>query len=119
MVLIALLSIWRMRSADTPYSVAKSCSVAGSSSRSQRASMIRRLRSSSLASARESPVDRFFAVSGIVRGKTFYSRCNFAGPRGVMHCLYLDYPAAETRAWDGVVTRMSRSLRAASSSAAR
>jgi hypothetical protein len=63
--------------------------------------------------------DRFFAVSGIVRGKTFYSRCNFTGPRGVMHCLYLAYPAAETRAWDGVVTRMSRSLRGASSSAAR
>jgi hypothetical protein len=54
---------------------------------------------------------RFFAVSGIVRGKTFYSRCNFEGPRGVMHCLYLDYPAMETRAWDRLVTRMSRSLR--------
>ena len=63
--------------------------------------------------------DRFFAVSGIVRGKTFYSRCNFDGPRGAMHCLYLDYPAAETRAWDRVVTRMSRSLRAGSSSAER
>jgi hypothetical protein len=63
--------------------------------------------------------DRFFAVSGIVHGKTFYSRCNFDGPRGVMHCLYLDYPAAETRAWDRVVTRMSRSLRAGSSSASR
>jgi hypothetical protein len=56
---------------------------------------------------------RFFAVSGIVRGKTFYSRCNFERPRGPMHCIYLDYPAAETRAWDRVVTRMSRSLRAA------
>ena len=42
----ALLSIWRMRSADTPYSSARSCSVAASSSRSHRASMIRRLRSS-------------------------------------------------------------------------
>jgi hypothetical protein len=55
--------------------------------------------------------DRFFAVSGIVRGKTFYSRCNFEGRRGTMHCLYLDYPAAETRAWDRLVTRMSLSLR--------
>jgi hypothetical protein len=54
---------------------------------------------------------RFFAVSGIVRGKTFYSRCNFEGPRGAMHCLYMDYPARETRAWDRVVTRMSLSLR--------
>jgi len=54
---------------------------------------------------------RFFAVSGIVRGETFYSRCNFEGPRGAMHCLYMDYPARETRAWDRVVTRMSLSLR--------
>jgi len=56
--------------------------------------------------------DRFFAVSGIVRGKTFYSRCNFEGRRGAMHCLYLAYPAAETHAWDALVTRMSLSLRA-------
>jgi hypothetical protein len=56
--------------------------------------------------------DRFFAVSGIVRGKTFYSRCNFDGRRGAMHCLYLDYPAAQTHAWDALVTRMSLSLRA-------
>ena len=62
---------------------------------------------------------RFFAVSGIVRGKTFYSRCNFEGPRGVMHCLYMDYPARETRAWDRVVTRMSLSLRGGSRSAER
>ena len=56
--------------------------------------------------------DRFFAVSGIVRGKTFYSRCNFEGRRGAMHCLYLDYPARQTHAWDALVTRMSRTLRA-------
>jgi hypothetical protein len=62
---------------------------------------------------------RFFAVSGIVRGKTFYSRCNFEGPRGAMHCLYMDYPARETRAWDRVVTRMSLSLRGDGRSAAR
>jgi hypothetical protein len=63
--------------------------------------------------------DRFFAVSGIVRGKTFYSRCNFEGRRGVMHCLYMDYPARETRAWDAVVTRMSLSLRGGNRNAAR
>jgi hypothetical protein len=63
--------------------------------------------------------DRFFAVSGIVRGKTFYSRCNFEGRRGAMHCLYLAYPAAQTHAWDALVTRMSRSLRAESSRASR
>jgi len=60
---------------------------------------------------------RFFAVSGIVRGKTFYSRCNFESPRGAMHCIYLDYPADETHAWDRVVTRISRSLRATRSGA--
>jgi len=44
-VFSALLSIWRIRSAETPYSSASCCSVAASSSsRSQRASMIRRLR---------------------------------------------------------------------------
>jgi hypothetical protein len=63
--------------------------------------------------------DRFFAVSGIVRGKTFYGRCNFEGRRGAMHCLYLAYPAAQTHAWDALVTRMSLSLRAGSSRASR
>ena len=63
MVFIALLSIWRIRSAETPYSSARSCSVADeSSSRNQRASMIRRLRSSSLASAVCRPFVRFCAV---------------------------------------------------------
>jgi hypothetical protein len=61
-VFIALLSIWRMRSADTPYSSASSCSVdVESSSRSQRASMMRRLRSSSFASAVLRPAVRFRA----------------------------------------------------------
>jgi hypothetical protein len=63
--------------------------------------------------------DRFFAVSGIVRGKTFYSRCNYESPRGPMHCIYLAYPSAENHAWDSVVTRISRSLRTAGSSASR
>ena len=56
--------------------------------------------------------DRFFVVSGIERGQVFYSRCNY--PRrssGPMHCIYLLYPQAETRAWDAIVTRISRSLR--------
>jgi KUP system potassium uptake protein len=58
----ALLSIWRMRSAETPYSSARSCNVAASSSRSQRASMIERLRGSSAASARFNPDVRLAAV---------------------------------------------------------
>lgn len=27
-----------------------------------------------------------------------------------MHCVYLEYPNREERAWDGIVTRISRSL---------
>jgi hypothetical protein len=57
--------------------------------------------------------DRFFAVSGVHDGQVFYSRCNFrrgADPR--MHCIYLDYPERETRSWDAIVTRISRSLEA-------
>jgi hypothetical protein len=58
--------------------------------------------------------DRFFAISGITGERIFYSRCNFApAPAGNMHCIYLEYPAGEKRAWDRVVTRISRSLRAA------
>jgi hypothetical protein len=58
--------------------------------------------------------DRFFVVSGIQEGRVFYSRCNYPrGPSGPMQCIYLLYPQAETRAWDGIVTRISRSLRPA------
>jgi hypothetical protein len=56
--------------------------------------------------------DRFFVVSGIESGRVFYSRCNYPrGASGPMHCIYLLYPEAETRAWDAIVTRISRSLR--------
>jgi len=54
----------------------------------------------------------FFAVSSR-RGDTIvYLRCNFSGSAGgTLHCVDLRYPAREKRAWDGVVTRISRSLR--------
>jgi hypothetical protein len=55
--------------------------------------------------------DRFFAISGVHDGQVFYSRCNFAqraDPR--IHCVYLYYPERETRGWDAIVTRISRSL---------
>lgn len=56
--------------------------------------------------------DRFFVVSGIEGGRVFYSRCNYPrGSTGPMHCVYLLYPQSETRAWDGIVTHISRSLR--------
>jgi hypothetical protein len=56
--------------------------------------------------------DRFFALSGVNAGQTFYSRCNFpSGSSGAMHCIYIVYPRSEERAWDAIVTRISLSLR--------
>lgn len=51
---------------------------------------------------------RFFVVSSVRNGKIWYNRCN----RGqtAMHCVLINYPAAEKRRWDGVVTRISRTL---------
>lgn len=51
---------------------------------------------------------RFFAVSSIRNGKIWYNRCNRAGR--YMQCVLINYPAAEKRQWDGVVTRISNSL---------
>ncbi|MBH5398750.1 hypothetical protein HZZ13_13240 [Bradyrhizobium sp. CNPSo 4010] len=51
----------------------------------------------------------FFVVSSIKRDKIWYDRCNFS--RGYVHCVLINYPAAEKRRWDAVVTRISRSLR--------
>lgn len=51
---------------------------------------------------------RFFAVSSIRNGRTWYNRCNRAN--GYMNCVLINYPAVEERAWDAVVTRISLSL---------
>jgi hypothetical protein len=53
-------------------------------------------------------ISRFFAVSSIKDGRTWYNRCNRAG--GFMNCVLLNYPAAEDRQWDAIVTRISLSL---------
>jgi hypothetical protein len=54
----------------------------------------------------------FFAISSSRQGLIFYSRCNFsADAGGVLHCFDLVYPQREQRAWDAIVTRISRSLR--------
>lgn len=50
----------------------------------------------------------FFVVSSIKRDKIWYDRCNFS--RGYVHCVLINYPAAEKRQWDRIVTRISRSL---------
>lgn len=52
--------------------------------------------------------DRFFAVSGVRGDEVYYSRCNF---HGRMHCIFVSYPERELRDWDGIVTRISLSLR--------
>jgi hypothetical protein len=50
----------------------------------------------------------FFAVSSIRDGRTWYNRCNRVN--GFMNCVLINYPAAEERQWDAVVTRISLSL---------
>jgi hypothetical protein len=52
--------------------------------------------------------EQFFVMSSIREGRIFYSRCNFL--LGI-HCIYLEYPQAEKRAFDAIVTRVSTSLR--------
>jgi hypothetical protein len=51
---------------------------------------------------------RFFVVSSFRKGKIWYDRCNFAGR--YINCVLINYPAAEKRQWDGVVTRISNTL---------
>ena len=51
---------------------------------------------------------KFFAVSGVLDGYTWYNRCNRAN--GFMNCVLINYPAAEERQWDAIVTRISLSL---------
>ena len=51
---------------------------------------------------------RFFAVSSVRNGRTWYNRCNSAN--GYMNCVLINYPAEEERQWDAVVTRISLSL---------
>lgn len=54
---------------------------------------------------------RFFVASGTREGMIFYRRCNFSRDKR-LSCLQLDYPQSEKRGWDGIVTRVSLSLRA-------
>ena len=54
---------------------------------------------------------KFFALSGVRQGQISYIRCNEGSVRSVFHCIYLIYPAAEKRAWEPIVTRISLTLR--------
>jgi hypothetical protein len=51
----------------------------------------------------------FFVVSSIRGDRIWYNRCNRGN--GSMNCVMINYPAAEKRQWDGVVTRISKTLR--------
>ena len=51
----------------------------------------------------------FFVVSSFRDNMIWYNRCNFAG--GSANCVLINYPAREKARWDGIVTRISRSLR--------
>ena len=53
----------------------------------------------------------FFAASGLINGEIFYRRCNFPRSDRRVSCVEFFYPETDKRAWDGVVTRMSQSLR--------
>jgi len=54
----------------------------------------------------------FFALSTRRDGMIVYLRCNFSSARaGALHCVDIRYPVNEKRDWDGIVTRISRSLR--------
>ena len=51
----------------------------------------------------------FFVVSSIRNDRIWYNRCNRGN--GTMNCVLINYPAAEKRQWDSVVTRISHTLR--------
>ncbi|HEV7879256.1 hypothetical protein [Bradyrhizobium sp.] len=51
---------------------------------------------------------RFFVASSVLNDRIWYNRCNRSA--GYMQCVLINYPAAEKRQWDGVVTRISNSL---------
>jgi hypothetical protein len=51
----------------------------------------------------------FFVVSSIRNDRIWYNRCNRG--TGTMNCVLINYPAREKRQWDGVVTRISHTLR--------
>jgi hypothetical protein len=53
---------------------------------------------------------KFFVVYSFRNNSIWYDRCNFGGR--FINCVLVSYPAAEKRQWDGVITRISRTLSA-------
>ena len=55
----------------------------------------------------------YYAASGVRGADIFYERCNFRkGDMAAIDCFEITYPAREKTAWDAIVTRISKSLRA-------
>ena len=52
---------------------------------------------------------RFFAVSSVRNGRTWYNRCNRVG--AYMNCVMINYPVAEERKWDACLLYTSPSPR--------
>jgi hypothetical protein len=50
----------------------------------------------------------FFVVSSVRNDRIWYNRCNRSP--GYMNCVLINYPRAEKRQWDSVVTRISLTL---------
>lgn len=50
----------------------------------------------------------FFVVSSVRKDRIWYNRCNRSSGR--MHCVLINYPAAQKRQWDSIVTRISHTL---------
>lgn len=50
----------------------------------------------------------FFVVSSVRNDRIWCNRCNRS--EGYMNCVMINYPAAEKRQWDDVVTRISHTL---------
>ena len=54
-----------------------------------------------------------YVASGQRGTDIFYERCNFRrGDRATVDCFALTYPAGEKKAWDAIVARIGKSLRA-------
>jgi hypothetical protein len=50
----------------------------------------------------------FFVVSSVRNDRIWYNRCNRSV--GHMNCILINYPRAEKRQWDSIVSRISHSL---------
>lgn len=54
----------------------------------------------------------YYVMSGTRKDQLFYERCNFQPGGDTIVCFSLTYPAQDKAAWDPIVARLSKSLRA-------